>query len=252
MRLRQDAKHLFHRLTHIVGDGPYLIGLRFHSQPAHLTLHFLRTSARVRGLDQFHLIDNRHRNPAGAQRLNGDHRDLQQHVSTVAFAPGWLYPPREPSPYTRIGDEVSLVSFPPILGKTVRIYGQMPETLAQKIDRLGELESQLAPWTPRIKEAQQLRSEVAAEFEALESKPVDGTIKGARFFSIVGPPKLQTRIKSMRAVWKTVGQKLFLARCSYTLTNLKEDAPDQYDKLVVAERTGPRDVKTFALLEKAA
>jgi ribosomal protein L19E len=129
--------------------------------------------------------------------------------------------------------------------------GTKPEklpSLAEKIDRLGQLEAELAPWKAKIKQATDLRSEIRAAFEASEQDvEASGQLRGTAYFSLTGPRNFQTRIRSMRAVFKAVGQAKFLERCAYTLERLAEDAPDQYSSLVVTERTGPRDVKTFAL-----
>lgn len=122
---------------------------------------------------------------------------------------------------------------------------EVQETLTQKIDRLGRLEGEVAPWKPKIKQAQDLRTEIAAAFDSNHRATEDGRLEGGAYFSIVGARKLQTKIKSMRAVLKAVGQALFLSRCRYTLEDLAADTPE-YGSLVVEERTGSRDVKTYA------
>lgn len=124
----------------------------------------------------------------------------------------------------------------------IRSHGLIDASL---IDEFGELSRQrdlMKPVEKRLKE-------LAETFQAcLADHPPEApiSITGKLYVLQVGPRSEETKIVSMRKVYKALGVIRFLKLCSITLKAVKENLPALYESLVVTEATGPRRIKAVA------
>ena len=118
------------------------------------------------------------------------------------------------------------------------------------VDRLGELEDEIAPHKPAIKEAEALRKTVRGWAETDEVDPLATTkYDGAKYESCLTAREMRRRITSLPRLFRFLKQRKFLKLCSFALKALDDNEIVTPKGLVVLEPTGPREVLT---VKKAA
>ena len=119
-------------------------------------------------------------------------------------------------------------------------------TVADLIDRYGELSRQIELLKPAIAEHKMLGQVIQGMFV---DSPADQprTLSGRLYTLQVSARELQTSIVNIRSVYKALGVQQFLEKCSITLKAVKDSVSEErYLKLVQTARTGPRTLKAVA------
>lgn len=120
------------------------------------------------------------------------------------------------------------------------------------IDEYGELSRQIAELKPAVDRHKQLGILIQMWCEAVPAAQPT-LFEGQRYTLQISPRENQTKIISIRKVYRALGVTKFLDLCSITLKALRENLPtEKYEKLVDTDRTGPRAIKAVAKAQKAA
>lgn len=114
------------------------------------------------------------------------------------------------------------------------------------VDEFGAVQAQLAAFAATIKplreREKELRDEILMTVADLPDDEACG-IDGDAYVITITERRIERTIKSMKRVFAVLGEKLFLARCTFPLKALKEELlPDAMAKLVTEAATGPREV----------
>jgi len=124
--------------------------------------------------------------------------------------------------------------------------GPQAHTVADLIDRYGELSRQIDLVKPAIAEHKMLGSVIQGMFADV---PADQprTAQGRLYTLQISAREMQTSLLNIRSVYKALGVQKFLEKCSITLKAVKDTVgEEQYQKLVTTARTGPRTIKAVA------
>lgn len=120
---------------------------------------------------------------------------------------------------------------------------------ARLIDQAGALEAELADLKKKSKLLTELKKRIVAladPYPAAQGILLDGD----QYAASVSAQEYERAISDMEAVFRTLGEDLFLSLCSMTMKNLEANTtPEEIEKLVTKERTGPR---TVTLLKRAS
>jgi hypothetical protein len=128
---------------------------------------------------------------------------------------------------------------------------KFPFNYAEVIDELGDVQAKLAKYSDLRKREEVLRERIVNWLEPV-SATAACTLIGLRYEMCASPRRLERRILSMRAVFKALGEKLFLARCSVALKVLEEELSLTKRVGLTAEaRTGARTITTVPKTEQA-
>ncbi len=124
------------------------------------------------------------------------------------------------------------------------------KSLSELVDELGEHQENLGPLKALVKQAQADVDRLEAEIEAKLDLPPEQSkiVTGCEFSATVSPRKNKTTIPSMRKVFNFLSRHKFLECCSIVLDKLKHAVTEEeYAKLTLTERTGPRTIQTYRL-----
>ena len=116
--------------------------------------------------------------------------------------------------------------------------------LAQHIDELGALESELAPIRVKLRRVETLRELIRRHFE---KKPAAKSFeaRGKKYFATLGACAWQSEV-DYKAVQKALGLAGYAAIAKPTLKALEETlAPDVLARVVAYDYRGARPLKTF-------
>lgn len=114
------------------------------------------------------------------------------------------------------------------------------------IDEYGELSRQLAELDPIKSRHELLRKVIQGWFDAV---PADepAVMQGRRFTLQVSPKENSTKLKSIRAVFREMGENKFLDHCSITLKAVKDVlGEERFKNFATTDRTGYRTLKAVA------
>jgi len=122
---------------------------------------------------------------------------------------------------------------------------------AKLIDEAGLLEEKLAPYAGDRKRLEALRTEFRKWADDDKIEPLDTVpYSGAKFQVTLGRKELKRSVKSMAAVFKTLGKKKFLEVASVTLKALEEALGAAAAGFLRQDHTGARDVTIVRLPAK--
>ena len=123
------------------------------------------------------------------------------------------------------------------------------------VDEFGAVQSRLDAFSATIKPLKEREKELREQIlEAVKGLPPNEAcgIDGDSYAVAISERRIERTIKSMKRVFTLLGEKVFLARCSFPLKALKEDLlPDDVAKLVDETLTGPREVVATPRLAQA-
>jgi hypothetical protein len=129
--------------------------------------------------------------------------------------------------------------------------------LEEIVDELGELNERLTPALMEISKRQErvkiLESQLRAELKLPPDMPE--IILGARYGCKVSAKRNVTKIKSMGAAMRAVKAAGHRAIDLFTITLEKLEkalSPAVYETLTATDRTGPRALETYRLVENKA
>jgi len=129
------------------------------------------------------------------------------------------------------------------MATSVSVATKQPvKTLEEMVDELGDLEKELMPLRPKMKRADDLRSEIRSRYD---EKPEDKSfsIEGDRFALNVGARKIQKHV-NIAKLYKSVKLSVFLKIVGVTLTSLKEHCEEYVvDSVISEQQTGYRPLE---------
>lgn len=117
---------------------------------------------------------------------------------------------------------------------------------AALIDEYGELSRQLEEIQPVVARHKMIRSMIQSWFDSTAAdEPV--LLQGRRYTLQVSPRENATTLKSIRAIFREMGESKFLDHCSITLKAVKDCLGEaKFNQLTSVNRTGLRNLKTVA------
>ncbi len=114
------------------------------------------------------------------------------------------------------------------------------------VDEYGAVQAQLDAFSATIKPLKEREKELREQIlETVKDLPANEAygMEGEKYSIAISERRVERTIKSMKRVLALLGEKLFLARCTFPLKALKEELlPDEIAKLVTEASTGPREV----------
>jgi hypothetical protein len=114
------------------------------------------------------------------------------------------------------------------------------------VDEYGSVQSKLAAFSSTTKPLKDREKELRAELlKIVEKEPPDQAfaLDGDHYTVTLSECRMERTIRSMKRVFVVLGQKLFLASCTFPLKALSSLLlPDEVAKLVDETATGAREV----------
>jgi hypothetical protein len=121
-----------------------------------------------------------------------------------------------------------------------------PEELASWIDELGQLESEISVFRPKLTRIATLRELIRERFDD-RPKEKSFETRGARFGARLGPRAYQ-RALDAEALAKAIGLRAYAAIARPTLQDVTETvAPHIAAKCITQDYTGARPLETFPI-----
>jgi len=117
------------------------------------------------------------------------------------------------------------------------------------IDEFGDLAREIERFKPTKDRHEQLRGQIQSWYDA---KPATEAFiqEGARYSLEISEKANKRSITKMPALFKLLGQKLFLKLCGFALADVDENIPiGRHKEFLTEAQTGPRKLKAVAKVQ---
>jgi hypothetical protein len=126
-----------------------------------------------------------------------------------------------------------------------------PEAVAAIVDEFGALEVKLDALKKLQDRRDELRTIICGWYEGADSTSIFRP-EGKLFDLEVSPRGMEREIVNMPALFRRLGQQVFLKLCKFSLARLDEHvAPVEQAQFISSSQTGPRRVKAIQKLTPA-
>lgn len=119
--------------------------------------------------------------------------------------------------------------------------------IAEIVDQLGPLQRECQALELKQRQMRLLKAELEGILNQRLTPEESVVVEGFRYTAQVGARSIQRKVISNGHLYRVLGKANFLAVCNVPLKAIDENVPaEEHAKCVSSERSGHRDVRTFA------